>query len=118
MSACRCRATSDAELPLEPPQAESTTTRAASAPPINNFRIRDPPSGPGSAGTTAGGNLHIAAGVRLGLDWKMLDARTLVYPGRLLFRGVLAHQSRLSCLCRSRGPVPETRIRRSASGDI
>src|SRR4051794_29759932 len=119
MSACRSWAALDAELPLEPPQAESTTASAASTAPISSFRIESSLLVPARAGTAAGGDLHIATGVRLGLNWKMLDGCSFVYPGRLLISGVLAHQWRLSRgLCRSRAPVPETRVCRSAFGDI
>ncbi len=42
-------------------------------------------------------------------------------PARWLIQGVLAHQwggnGSVAALCRSRAPVPETRARRSASGD-
>src|ERR1044072_3101114 len=108
MSACRWSASSEAELSLEPPQAESATTRAASAPPINSLSIWASSFRSRLGGTTASGDLHILAGARLVLARRMPPGGPRGYRAPGGIRGVLAHPSstRLWLLRRRGGGRP------------
>src|SRR5262245_2997935 len=104
----RCRASSEAGFELDPPQAETATTRIPSTQPINSVRMSlVPPSL--AARVMADSDVHTPASIRLGArseGWNAAAGPPTALPGR--FEGVLAPP-------RGRGARPLTPARAHSS---